>query len=123
MNVFVKLKRLQEVLRRNGRMKILYQELLNSGTGAEETLDDQAMTTEELEKSLKTAKEAVAKAVIGGKSHHISDPSQPLTAQDQALPKNKTTSASGGALMAVPQETSSKKTEDQVWVSSSRSAP
>lgn len=62
MNVLIKLKRLQETLKRNGRMKLMYQELLQR-----EVPDsgNEKMTTEELEKALKTAKEAVVKAVLG----------------------------------------------------------
>lgn len=68
MGVLVKLKRLQEVLKRNGRMKVVYEELLNSDTPSSNPSSEAQMTTEELEKALKTAKEAVVKAVIGGQT-------------------------------------------------------
>lgn len=63
MGVLVKLKRLQEVLKRNGRMKLVYEELLDSKSAA---VSEEHMTSEELEKELKIAKEAVIKAVMGG---------------------------------------------------------
>jgi len=70
MSVLVKLKRLQEVLKRNGRMKVVYEELLESTERRRTLSEEQEMSIEELEKTLQMAKEAVVKAVMGGLSRN-----------------------------------------------------
>ena len=47
-------------------MKVVYEELLNSQESADLGTDEEKMTTAELETALKTAKETVVKAVMGG---------------------------------------------------------
>eukprot|EP00210_Caulerpa_lentillifera_P001283 g1237.t1 len=61
-NVLIKLKRLDEVLRRNGKMRFVYEELIG---GSSNSAKDEFITIEKIEESLAMAKEAVVKAVIG----------------------------------------------------------